>query len=223
MIVAIDGPAGSGKGTVTKEIAKRMGLINLDTGATYRCVALASLKHGIKLEEEDKIVSLIDDLDIEFKYDKDDFIRVFLNGEEVTNEIRSFEVNKIVSPISSIVRVRLKMVDLQRKMAEGKDVIMEGRDIGTYVFPNADVKIYLDADVEERAKRRFNENQEKGIDVSFEDVLENIKKRDENDKHKEIGSLKIAEDAVIVDSTKLSIEEMADAVEKIILEKTGEK
>ena len=223
MIVAIDGPAGSGKGTVTKEIAKRMGLINLDTGATYRCVALASLKHGIKLEEEDKIVSLIDDLDIEFKYDKDDFIRVYLNGEEVTNEIRSFEVNKIVSPISSIVRVRLKMVDLQRKMAEGKDVIMEGRDIGTYVFPNADVKIYLDADVEERAKRRFKENQEKGIDVSFEDVLENIKKRDENDKHKEIGSLKIAEDAVIVDSTKLSIEEMADAVEKIILEKTGEK
>ena len=223
MIVAIDGPAGSGKGTVTKEIAKRMGLINLDTGATYRCVALASLKHGIKLEEEDKIVSLIDDLDIEFKYDKDDFIRVFLNGEEVTSEIRSFEVNQIVSPISSIVRVRLKMVDLQRKMAEGKDVIMEGRDIGTYVFPNADVKIYLDADVEERAKRRFKENQEKGIDVAFEDVLENIKKRDENDKHKEIGSLKIAEDAVIVDSTKLSIEEMADAVEKIILEKTGEK
>lgn len=223
MIVAIDGPAGSGKGTVTKEIAKRMGLINLDTGATYRCVALASLKHGIKLEEEDKIVSLIDDLDIEFKYDKDDFIRVFLNGEEVTNEIRSFEVNKIVSPISSIVRVRLKMVDLQRKMAEGKDVIMEGRDIGTYVFPKADVKIYLDADVEERAKRRFKENQEKGLNVTFEEVLENIKKRDENDKHKEIGSLKIAEDAVIVDSTKLSIEEMADAVEKIILEKTGEK
>ncbi len=223
MIVAIDGPAGSGKGTVTKEIAKRMGLINLDTGATYRCVALASLKHGIKLEEEDKIVSLIDDLDIEFKYDKDDFIRVFLNGEEVTNEIRSFEVNKIVSPISSIVRVRLKMVDLQRKMAEGKDVIMEGRDIGTYVFPKADVKIYLDADVEERAKRRFKENQEKGLNVTFEEVLENIKKRDENDKHKEIGSLKIAEDAVIVDSTKLSIEEMTDTVEKIILEKTGEK
>ena len=221
MIVAIDGPAGSGKGTVTKEIAKRMGLINLDTGATYRCVALASLKHGIKLEEEDKIVSLIDDLDIEFKYDKDDFIRVFLNGEEVTSEIRSFEVNKIVSPISSIVRVRLKMVDLQRKMAEGKDVIMEGRDIGTYVFPNADVKIYLDADVEERAKRRFKENKEKGLDVTFEEVLENIKKRDENDKHKEIGSLKIAEDAVIVDSTKLSIDEMADAVEKIILEKTS--
>ena len=146
-----------------------------------------------------------------------------MNGEEVTSEIRSFEVNKIVSPISSIVRVRLKMVDLQRKTAEGKDVIMEGRDIGTYVFPNADVKIYLDADIEERAKRRFKENKEKGLDVTFEEVLENIKKRDENDKHKEIGSLKIAEDAVIVDSTKLSINKMADAVEKIILEKTGER
>ena len=149
--------------------------------------------------------------------------KIFLNGKEVTKEIRSKEVTTIVSQISSIKEVRFEMVNLQRKLAEGKDVIMEGRDIGTYVFPNADVKIYLDADVEERAKRRFNENQEKGIDVSFEDVLENIKKRDENDKHKEIGSLKIAEDAVIVDSTKLSIEEMADAVEKIILEKTGEK
>ena len=223
MIVAIDGPAGSGKGTVTKEIAKRMGLINLDTGATYRCVALASIRNKIDLEEEDKIVSMIDDLKIEFKYDENDFIRVFLNDEEVTNEIRSFEVNKIVSPISSIIPVRLKMVDLQRKMAEGKDVIMEGRDIGTYVFPNADVKIYLDADVEERAKRRFKENKEKGLDVTFEEVLENIKKRDENDKKKKFGALKVAEDAVIVDSTKLTISEMADEVEKIILEKTGEK
>ena len=216
MIVAIDGPAGSGKGTVTKEIAKRMGLINLDTGATYRCVALASIRNKIGLEEEDKIVSMIDDLKIEFKYDENDFIRVFLNDEEVTNEIRSFEVNKIIP-------VRLKMVDLQRKMAEGKDVIMEGRDIGTYVFPNADVKIYLDADVEERAKRRFKENKEKGLDVTFEEVLENIKKRDENDKKKKFGALKVAEDAVIVDSTKLTISEMADEVEKIILEKTGEK
>ena len=223
MIVAIDGPAGSGKGTVTKEIAKRMGLINLDTGATYRCVALASIRNKIGLKEEDKIVSMIDDLKIEFKYDENDFIRVFLNDEEVTNEIRSFEVNKIVSPISSIIPVRLKMVDLQRKMAEGKDVIMEGRDIGTYVFPNAYVKIYLDSDIEERAKRRFKENKEKGLDVTFEKVLENIKKRDENDKKKKFGALKVAEDAVIVDSTKLTISEMADEVEKIILEKTGEK
>ena len=218
MIVAIDGPAGSGKGTVTREISKRMGLVNLDTGATYRCVALACLKNGVSLEEQDKIVELIDGLDIEFEY-VDNSIRVFLNGEDVSSEIRSVPVSKIVSQVSSIVPVRLKMVDLQRKMAEGKDVIMEGRDIGTYVFPNADVKIYLDADVEERAKRRLKENLEKGIESSYEEVLTNIKIRDENDKNKEIGSLKVADDAVIVDSTKLSIDEMADEVERIILNK----
>ena len=132
------------------------------------------------------------------------------------------EVNKIVSQVSSIVPVRLKMVDLQRRMAEGKNVIMEGRDIGTYVFPNADVKIYLDADVEERAKRRFKENKEKGMNVSFEEILENIKKRDENDKNKTIGALKVAEDAIVVDSTKLTIEEMTDEVEKIIKRKMEE-
>ena len=185
MIVAIDGPAGSGKGTVTKLIAKRMGLINLDTGATYRCVALETIRRGLTLEEKQKIIDLVDDLDIEFEYENDD-IKVFLNGEDVTSEIRNMEVTKIVSQVSSIVAVRLKMVELQRRMAKGKDVIMEGRDIGTYVFPNADVKIYLDADVEERAKRRFKENQEKGIDSSYEEILENIKLRDENDKNKEI-------------------------------------
>ncbi len=218
MIVAIDGPAGSGKGTVTKLIAKRMGLINLDTGATYRCVALETIRRGLTLEEKQKIIDLVDDLDIEFEYENDD-IKVFLNGEEVTSEIRNMEVTKIVSQVSSIVAVRLKMVELQRRMAKGKDVIMEGRDIGTYVFPNADVKIYLDADVEERAKRRFKENQEKGIDSSYEEILENIKLRDENDKNKEIGSLKIADDAIIVDSSKLTIEEMTNKVEEIIREK----
>lgn len=218
MIVAIDGPAGSGKGTVTREISKRMGLVNLDTGATYRCVALACLKNGVSLQEQDKIVELIDDLDIEFEY-VDNSIRVLLNGEDVSSEIRSVPVSKIVSQVSSIVPVRLKMVDLQRKMAEGKDVIMEGRDIGTYVFPNADVKIYLDADVEERAKRRFKQNQEKGIESSYEEILANIKIRDENDRNKEIGSLKVADDAIIVDSTKLSIDEMTDEVERIILSK----
>ena len=220
MIVAIDGPAGSGKGTVTKEIAKRMGLINLDTGATYRCVALASIRAGLTLADEKEIVDLIDDLKIEFQYDNDS-IRVFMNDEEVTGLIRTFEVNKIVSQVSSIIPVRIKMVDLQRRMAEGKDVIMEGRDIGTYVFPNADVKIYLDAAVEERAKRRFKENKEKGMDVSFDEILENIKKRDENDKNKAMGALKVADDAIIVDSTKLTSEEMADEVEKIIRRKMG--
>ena len=220
MIVAIDGPAGSGKGTVTKVIAGRMGLINLDTGATYRCVALEALRRGVTLEEKDKIVELVDGLNIEFKHEND-FIRVFLNGEDVTSEIRSIEVTKIVSQISSIVPVRLKMVDLQRKMAEGKDVIMEGRDITTYVFPNADVKIYLDADEKERAKRRYKEMQEKGIEMTYEEVLKNIQIRDKNDKEKEIGALKIADDAVYVDTTNLSIEEEKEKVKQIIEEKRG--
>ncbi len=215
MIVAVDGPAGSGKGTITKIISQRMGLVNLDTGATYRCVALASLRAGLTLNDEQKIIDLIDTLDIKIEH-QDGEIKVFLNGEDVSKEIRSSEVTKIVSPISSIIPVRLKMVELQRKMAEGKDVIMEGRDIGTYVFPNAEVKIYLDADVNERAKRRYKENQEKGIECTYEDVLDNIKKRDENDKNKEIGALKVAENAIILDSTNLTIDEVADEVEKII-------
>ncbi len=217
MIVAIDGPAGSGKGTVTKIISQRMGLVNLDTGATYRCVALASLRAGLTLNDEEKIVDLIDSLDIELEHQNGE-IKVFLNGEDVSKEIRSSEVTSIVSQVSSIVPVRLKMVDLQRKLAKGKNVIMEGRDIGTYVFPNAEVKIYLDADVEERARRRFKENQEKNISCTYESVLDNIKKRDENDKHKEIGSLRVADGAIIVDSTNMTIEEVADKVEKIILE-----
>ena len=139
-----------------------------------------------------------------------------LNGEDVTKEIRSKEVNKIVSQVSAIIPVRLYMAELQRKMAKGKDVIMEGRDIGTYVFPNAEVKIYLDADVEERARRRYKENKEKGIEMSYEEVLENIKKRDENDKNKKIGALKIAEGAIIVDTTSKTIKEVADEIENII-------
>ena len=219
MIVGIDGPAGSGKGTVTKEIAKRMGLVNFDTGATYRCVALESIRKGIPLTDEEGITNLIDSLNIEFEYDEDENIQVFLNGEDVTKKIRSTEVSSIVSPLSSIIPVRLKLVELQRRMAEGKDVIVEGRDICTVVFPNADVKIYLDADVEERARRRFKENIEKGIECTYEEVLESIKKRDENDKNKAMGALKVAEGAVIIDSTNLTIKEMADAVENVIKEK----
>ena len=218
MIVAIDGPAGSGKGTVTKIIAKRLGLVNLDTGAMYRCVALASLREQILLEETEKIIELAGTINIQLKPNNEE-TQVFLDGEDVTKEIRTTKVNKIVSQVSSIVKVRLKMVELQRKMAQGKNVIMEGRDITTYVFPNADVKIYLDASLEERAKRRYKENKERGLDTTYEEVLENIKRRDENDKNKEIGSLKIAEDAVVVDTTHLSILEVADKIEEIIITK----
>ena len=141
---------------------------------------------------------------------------VYLDGKNVTKDIRSKEVTKIVSQVSSIKEVRFIMVDMQRKLAEGKNVIMEGRDICTYVFPNADVKIYLDANIEERAKRRYKENQEKNINMTYEEVYENIRKRDENDKSKEIGALKVAEDSIIIDTTSLNIDEVVDKIIDII-------
>ena len=211
-IVGIDGPAGSGKGTVTKRVANKLGLINIDTGITYRCVALEVLNKAIQLDDTNKIIEVAKNIKIRIDNTPNGDI-VFLNDINVTQDIRSKEVTKIVSQVSSIKEVRFLMVDMQRKLAEGKNVIMEGRDICTYVFPNADVKIYLDASIEERAKRRFKENQEKNIDMTYEEVYENIKKRDENDKSKEVGALKVAEDSIVVDTTSLTIDEV---VEKII-------
>lgn len=217
-IVAIDGPAGTGKGTVTKVIAEKMNLVNIDTGATYRCVALEMLNKGISLEDEEKIKSMLDTIRIEFK-NVDGNQLVYLNGQDVTNEIRSKRVTECVSQVSAIKRVRLSMANLQREMGLKQDSIMEGRDIGTYVFPNANVKIYLDADVEERAKRRFIQNKEKNIDMSYEEILENIKMRDANDKAKEIGALKVADDAIVIDTTHLTIDEVVNKIINIIKSK----
>lgn len=217
-VVAIDGPAGTGKGTITSLISKEMGLINIDTGATYRCVALYAIRNNIKLEEKEKIIASLENIEIDMKNENGEQ-KVFLNGEDVSKEIRSKEVTLIVSQVSSIKEVRYKMVDIQRKLAKGKNVIMEGRDITTVVFPNADVKIYMDAEEEERAKRRYKELQEKGIEMSYEEVLKNIQIRDKNDKEKEVGALKIAEDAIYLDTTNLSIEEVKDRVKDIILNK----
>lgn len=219
-IVAIDGPAGTGKGTITKILSKDMGLVNIDTGATYRCVALYAIKNNIKLEETDKIISSLENIHIDMKNENGEQT-IFLNNEDVTKEIRTKEVTKIVSQVSSIKEVRFAMVNIQRKLAEGKDVIMEGRDITTYVFPNANVKIYLDAEESERANRRYKEFQEKGIDMSYEEVLKNIQIRDKNDREKEIGALRIAEDAVYVDTTNLNIEEVANKVKQIIEDERG--
>ncbi len=220
-IVAIDGPAGTGKGTITKIIAKRFNLINIDTGAMYRCVTLEMLNRSVKLDELDKIKEILENINIDLRKDNDKDL-VFLNGEDVTNKIRSKEVSDFVSQVSSVKEVRFKMADLQRKMAEGKDVIMEGRDIGTYVFPNADVKIYLDADLEERARRRFKQNKEKGITISYIEILENIKKRDENDKAKEIGALKLADNAEVIDTTNMRIKQVSREVGNIIKRKQSE-
>ena len=213
-IVAIDGPAGSGKGTIAEILSKRCNLINIDTGATYRCVALAVLNNNINLEDTDKIIELSSKINIEFTPDN----KVLLDGIDVTDKIRSKEVTSIVSPISSIVKVRENMVNLQRKLASGNDVVMEGRDITTVVFPNANYKFYLDASLEERVNRRYKQYKEKGIDMSLEEIKENIEKRDYNDMHKEVGSLTRTEEQVYIDSTNMTIEEVANIMTAVIEE-----
>lgn len=215
MIVAVDGPAGSGKGTVTKRIEKELGFLNLDTGATYRCVALQGLRENASLKDEEKIIKIANDINIEINNTGDKDI-ILLNGEDVSKEIRTKEVTSIVSQVSSIIPVREKMVEVQRKLANGKNVIVEGRDIGTVVFPNADIKIYLDASEEVRAKRRYEENIQNGIDTTYEEVLENVKMRDYNDMHKKVGALKKADDAIVVDSTNLTIDEVVEKIKEII-------
>ena len=211
-VVAIDGPAGSGKGTIASLLSKKLNLVNIDTGATYRCVALASLRNNLTLDDKEEIIKLSGEIDIKIDLDN----KVYLNGEDVTDLIRSKEVTNIVSPISSIVEVRKNMVDLQRKMASNYDVVMEGRDITTVVFPNANYKFYLDASLEERVKRRIKQNKEKGIDMTYEEVYENIKARDYNDSHKEVGALKRCDDQVYIDSTNMTIDEVVNKFIEVI-------
>ncbi len=218
LVVAIDGPAGSGKGTITNLVGKKMNLVNIDTGAMYRCVTLYMIEHGIGLEDTEKIEKMLEVIDIKLdKVDNED--RFYLDGRDVSKEIREKPVNDLVSPVSHIVQVREAMVKLQRKIGSTMNVIMEGRDIGTNVFPDADVKIYLDATPEERARRRMKQNEEKGIKMTYEEVLQNILFRDNNDRTSNVAPLKQAEDAVYLDSTDLTIDEVAEKVIDIINEK----
>ena len=210
-IVAIDGPAGSGKGTVADLVSKECNLVNIDTGATYRSVALKALQNNV-IDDENAIIEISKNIDIKFTPDK----RVFLDGVDVTDEIRSKEVTKIVSQVSSIVEVRKNLVELQKKMAGDNDCIMEGRDITTVVFPNAKYKFYLDATPEERARRRFEQNKEKNIDMTYEEILENIKMRDYNDSHKEVGSLTRTDEQIYIDSTNLTIPEVVKIITDIV-------
>ena len=217
-IVAVDGPAGSGKGSITQIVAERLNLVTIDTGAMYRSVTLAMLEQNVGIDDLDKIVEILKNIKIEFK-EEENTKKVFLNGKDVTLKIRSREVNEFVSPVSTIKIVREHLANLQREMAKTIDVIMEGRDIGTNVFPNADVKIYLDATPEERARRRFKQNEENGIKIPFDEILKNVKERDYIDSHREIAPLKKADEAIYIDSTGMTIEEEANEVIKIIEEK----
>jgi cytidylate kinase len=214
MIVAIDGPAGSGKGTVTKIVAKKLDLQYIDTGAMYRCIALEMLKDNVGLEDDEKIKDILNNTTIDLQGSK-----VFLNNRDVTQEIRTIEVSNFTSPVSAIGFIREKMVELQRELAEGKNVIMEGRDIGTVVFQNAEVKIYLDATPEERARRRFEQNEKNGIESSYEQILKDIIQRDTRDMSRENSPLKKADDAILIDTTKLTIDEVIEKIIAIINER----
>ena len=208
---------GSGKGTITKQVGEKLGLVNIDTGATFRAVTLAMLKQNIKATETEKIEELLENISIELRKEENEQ-KVFLNGEDVSLQIREKPVNNFVSEVSTLKIVRDKLLKLQRKIAEGKNVIMEGRDIGTTVFPNANVKIYLDATPEERARRRVLQNNEKGIKTTYEEALENVKTRDKIDSSREIAPLKKAEDAIYIDSTNMSILEVVEKICKNIEE-----
>lgn len=217
-VVAIDGPAGSGKGTVTKIVAERMGLVNIDTGAMYRCVTLMCLENNIDYTQIDEINKILDVIKIEIK-NEDCNQTFYLNGKNVTREIRYENVNKNVAKFAAIKEVRDKVTPMQREMGEKQDIIMEGRDITTVVFPNADVKIYLDCSVEERARRRYKQNIEKNIECTYEEVLANIIERNKLETERETAPLMKAEDAILIDSTNMSIEEVVEKIISIINEK----
>ncbi len=214
-IVAIDGPAGSGKGTITKLVGEELDLVTFDTGAMYRAITYYMLQNNIDLTGKDKIEKMLKEIDIKLEFENR-VQTLYLNSQKLVTELRTKEVNELVSQVSHIPEVRVAMVDLQRKLAEGKNVIMEGRDIGTNVFPNADVKIYLDASAEERANRRLKQNLENNItNISYEEILENIKFRDHNDKTSDIAPLKQADDAIYLDSSDLTIEQVKDKIVEI--------
>lgn len=212
MQIAIDGPAGSGKGTVAKLIADKFNLVYVDTGATYRALSLKALRNNIKISDKEALIELSKNIDIKLTSDG----KTYLDGEDVSIEIRSKEVTEIVSPVSSIPEVRENLVKIQRSIASTNDAIMEGRDITTVVLPDADIKIYLDASVEERANRRYKECLEKNIPMTYEEVIENIKARDYNDMHKEVGSLMRTNEQIYIDTTNLTIDEVVDKISNII-------
>ena len=217
-VVAVDGPAGSGKGTITKIIAKEKNLVSIDTGAMYRCVALDCLNKKISPVELDKIEEVLQSIKIELKREEETQ-KVYLNGNEVTEQIRTPKVDEVVAKFAAIKSVRDKVTPLQREMGKTQDIIMEGRDIGTVVFPNADVKIYLDCSLEERARRRYKQNIEKGIDSNYEEILEAIKERHKLETEREIAPFIQAEDAIYIDSSNLTIDEVVEKISNIIDEK----
>ena len=209
MIIGIDGPAGSGKTTVAKLLAKRLGIFYLDTGAMYRALTLKAIGRKVDLSDQDTLKKIAERLNIEFKNDK-----VYLDGLDVSDQIRTPLIDRSISPVVAQPEVRAVMVKLQRSMVERGDFVVEGRDITTVVFPNAKYKFYLDASPTIRAQRRFRELSEKGMDVNFKELDQDLKRRDNADKTREISPLKLSKDAICIDTTNLTILQTAEEILK---------
>ena len=216
--IAIDGPSAAGKSTIADELAKILGYTHLDTGAMYRAVALKAIREGIALDDEEKIVAMIDAMDLEMPADGS----VILESEDVSKAIRTDEISMGASDVSKLQGCRAALVKMQQKICQNGGYILDGRDIGTVVLKDAPVKIYLVASAEARAQRRVLQNQENGLEADYETILEDIKKRDYQDMHREHSPLTKAEDAIEIDTSDMTIEEVVDAVLKIVKEKTGD-
>lgn len=209
--IAIDGPAGSGKSTAAKEVARRLGMVYVDTGAMYRTVALACMRKGVLTADESAVLSVLNKIDMRIEPGQGGQ-RIFLDGKDVTAEIRTPEIGKGASEVAAFQKVRERLVEIQQELARKYPVVMDGRDIGTVVLPDAELKIYLDASVAERAKRRLGELREQGKTEELSEVMEKIRRRDEADKNREHSPLRMAEDAVLLDSTEMSAEEVVQAI-----------
>ena len=219
--VALDGPAGAGKSTLAKRAALRFNLIYVDTGALYRCIGLFALRRGVASSDEENVTGLLPEIKLEMKYDETGTQRMIMCGEDVTEAIRQPEVSTYASDVSAMPPVREFLFSMQLEMAERYNVIMDGRDIGTVVLPNAGLKVFITAELSARAKRRYLELSEKGIDVTLEKVEAEMKMRDKNDSERAIAPLKQADDAVLLDTTALDFEQSFDALCELIAGRFG--
>ena len=221
-VVAVDGASGTGKGTVTRYVAEKLKLVTIDTGALYRCVTLQALNSNVALDNIEELEKIAKTIKVDLKIVNNSQV-VLLNGEDVSIEIRTPRVTNNVSTVSAVKEVRAQMVRIQRELAQGKNVIMEGRDIGTTVFPDADVKIFLECSAEERAKRRVRQNAENGIETSYEEVLESIKNRDRIDSTREVSPLRKADDAIVISTDNFVDAEGGEAVYQAVKKALEEK
>ncbi len=209
--IAIDGPAGAGKSTIAKRVAKELGYVYVDTGAMYRALAIYFLKQGLRAGDREQIVKICGQAEVKLQYE-DGVQQVYLNGENITAFLREEAVGAMASVTSAIPEVRAHLLELQREMARTKDVVMDGRDIGTTILPNADVKVYLTASVQTRANRRYLELTEKGIVCNLDEIARDIEERDARDMNRDTAPLRQAEDAVLIDSSEMSIDEVVEAI-----------